>query len=141
MAVRVSKAEWIAQRLAGEQARGLFDNIPKMTGPKPPNPFGREGSLSRDLSKQITQESRRHMPGEQAKSLDQIKKAAKAGKTLWADRDSDCFASVSWTDGTCTLEFYRGGSVVYDVEMSLSEYLEFAHAPEGLGEFFNANIR
>jgi len=71
----------------------------------------------------------------------ELKKAAAAGKTLEVTRDSDCFASLEWTDGIATAEFYRGGQIVYDYPMSLDEFLEWAQADEGLGEFFNASIR
>lgn len=68
----------------------------------------------------------------------QIKDAVAAGKTLWADTPSTCFASLSYSDGVAVAEFARGGTYTYPME--LDEFLEWAQA-DSLGEYFNAEIR
>jgi hypothetical protein len=78
--------------------------------------------------------------GQKRLSLDQIKTAAKAGKTIWADAASECFAELSWRNGIAHAEFNKrnpdGG---YDYEVDLETFLEWAS--DSLGEFFNAEIR
>jgi hypothetical protein len=96
---------------------------------------------SMDLSKQIKQESRKHTPGTKATSLDQIKKAAKAGKTIWADQNSDCFESLSWSQGVAHAVFNkRDPGDGYDYDMPLEDFLDWV-SDGSLGEFFNAEIR
>jgi hypothetical protein len=74
----------------------------------------------------------------QGPSRDVFNAAAKAHKQLNANTPSTCFASLSWRDGIVAGEFYRGGSVVYDGEMTLDEFLDFAQS-DSLGEWYNAN--
>jgi hypothetical protein len=168
MAVRTNKAEWLAQRLADEQARGLYgtkhydwatgqwlnaNNTPTK-GPKPPNPFGREGSLSKQIQEQVSktvsnkfnEEKRKLASGHKRLTRDEIKNAAKAGKTLFADVPSECFSEVYWEatdddgqDGICTMEFARDGYVL-DESMSLEEFLQFA-SESSLGRYYNSVIR
>ena len=129
MAVRVSKAEWMANRLANEQARGDYVPVPKM-GPRGPNPFGEHGSLSRDaMDQQAVKERLRELAGKAPK-----------GATIHAKQPSECFVSLSWKDGIATAEFYRGGAIVYDYEMDKDEFLDWALS-DSLGGFFNDVIR
>jgi hypothetical protein len=170
MAVRINKAEWIAQRLADEQARGLYGNKrfdwttnqwTKPDGtptkePKPPNPFGRDGSLAKQLTRDVSQtvndkrneEKKKLTSGQKRLTRDEIKKAVKSGKTIWADSASDCFYSLSWspdpdgdgTEGTVHAEFNkRNPNGGYDYDVDLDTFLDWAS--DSLGEFFNAEIR
>jgi hypothetical protein len=170
MAVRVPKAEWLAQRLAAEQARGLYgtkhydwatgqwlnaDNTPTK-GPKPPNPFGREGSLSQQISRDVNktindkrnEEKKKLASGQKRLTRDEIKTAVKSGKTIWADAASDCFYSLSWrpdpdgdgTEGTAHAVFNkRDSGEGYDYDVDIDTFLDWAS--DSLGQFFNAEIR
>ena len=87
------------------------------------------------IKQTISEEQKKQGP-----TRDEIQKAAKAGKTLYANMPSSCFASLSWHKGVATMEFYRGGAIVYDEPMSLANFLDWA-AAESLGQYFNAEIR
>jgi hypothetical protein len=170
MAVRTNKTEWLAQRLAEEQSRGMYGNKrfdwstnqwvkPDGTptkGPKPPNPFGREGSLSnqimRDVNKTINdkrnEEKRKLTSGQKRLTRDEIKTAVKAGKKIYADAASDCFYSLSWradpngdgTEGTAHAVFNkRDSGEGYDYDVDIDTFLDWAS--DSLGQFFNAEIR
>jgi hypothetical protein len=98
---------------------------------------------SKEVAKEANKAIKQTISDEQKKqgpTRSEIQKAAKAGKTLYANTPSTCFASLSWRKGVATAEFYRGGAIVYDYEMSLDEFLDWAQ-DESLGEFFNAEIR
>ena len=130
-----------------EQSRALSKQLETFRNQAQRDKYGSANLLSRDLSKELKQAQQSTRPGEKASSRAQIKQRAKNGATLWADQDSECFASVSWEadddtgeDGTCTLEFWRGGQVVYDVDMTFDEFLEFANS-DSLGGYFNDFIK
>lgn len=126
----IEEARALTRQLETLRTKALFDQY----GP---------ANLTKTLDKQMNKMVKKAVNGkrQQATSLDQIKRAAAAGKTIYADQDSDCFASLSWTNGIATAEFYHGGSIVYDYPVSLEQFLEWANAEEGLGEYFNAEIR
>lgn len=148
MAVRVSKLEWMAQRLAEEEARGLWggkhfdwstrqwlkpNGEPISRGTKGPNPLGREGSLSKQLERQLQNEINRAA----------IDKAPK-GSTITANIPSTCLASLTFKvgkegAGIATAEFYRGGSVIYQYEMSKEEFADWINSGS-LGKYGNGNV-
>lgn len=70
---------------------------------------------------------------------DEMKAAVKAGKSLHALMPSTCLQSLTYKDGVATAEFYRGGAVVYDYEMSLEEFIDWAESGS-LGKYGNENV-
>jgi hypothetical protein len=150
MAVRTNKAEWLAQRLADEQARGLYGNKrfdwstnqwvkPDGTPakrPKPPNPFGKEGSLSKQIDKQLAGfEKDRQKAANQA-----VANAAPKHARLIADVDSTCFEDVTWKDDVLTCTFWRGGQLVYQYfDVSRDDFVDMVSG--SMGSWFNENLR
>jgi hypothetical protein len=128
----LDEARALTKQLETLRTKALFDQY----GP---------ANLTKTLDKQINKETKKALGekqrgGQQATSLDQIKKAAAAGKTLWADQDSDCFASLSWQNGIATATFYHGGQIEYTYDVDLETFLEWANS-DSLGGFFNDVIR
>jgi hypothetical protein len=150
MAVRTNKAEWLAQRLADEQARGLYGNKrfdwstnqwvkPDGTpakGPKPQNPFGKEGTLSKQIDKQLA-----GFEKDRQKAVNQevANKAPKHARLI-ADLDSSVFESVTWKDNVVTATFFRGGAIVYYYDVTRDEFVDWVSSGS-LGQYFNAEIR
>jgi hypothetical protein len=95
---------------------------------------------SQAIKNKFNEEKKKLASGKKRLTLDQIKTAAKAGKTIYADAASECFSELSWRDGIAHAEFNKrnpdGG---YDYEVDLDTFLEWAS--DSLGEFFNAEIR
>jgi hypothetical protein len=91
-------------------------------------------SINKQLKAATNRELKKHGP-----TRGEILTAAKAGKRLIANTPSDCFASVEWKDGICTMEFARDGYVL-DEPMDVEDFLDFAQA-DSLGKFYNAEIR
>ncbi len=90
---------WQQARLDAEAARGLYggnryvngqwvtaNGSPEQRAPKPPNPFGKQGSLSKQLDRQLQKEINRAV-------------ATKAPKdaTLRANVDSTCLADLTFS--------------------------------------------
>jgi hypothetical protein len=146
MAIQTKTEAWFRQRLALE--RGLYSP----TGPvsrylagqpfeksQRPNAFGREGTLSKLANKLAEQ----HIGAATKQTLlDALGKSGeKLGKkqSVVADVDSTCFEDLRWRNGIATATFYRGGDIVYDYPISLSEFLDWCSG--SLGEYFNAEVR
>jgi hypothetical protein len=127
---KYTKAErdaWQAQRIAGEKARGLHSaGINAL--PKAPNPFGREGSLSKQIDRSLQKEANRAA----------IEKAPK-GSTITANIPSTCLESLSWKDGVATATFYRGGAITYEYEVDRETYISWINSGS-LGKFGNEEI-
>ena len=143
---RVSKAEWMAQRLAGERARGQgqhaagVNRLPRYDAATM-NPFGSHGKLAEAINKPIGETVKA-----KSRQIDrELAHAAPKGSTIEATTPSTCLASLSWqadedgdgNDGTVTYEFYRGGSLVYEDDCTLDEFLEWAES-DSLGQTGNA---
>jgi hypothetical protein len=150
MAVRVSKLEFMAQRLAAEQARGLYgnkqfdwstrqwvkpDGTPAKT-PSPPNAFGKTGTLSKQIDKQLA-----GFEKDRQKAVNQAvaNKAPKHARLVF-NGDSTCLAELTWKDGVATATFFRGGAVVYDYPMSRDEFIEWVSSDDGIGRYGNDNV-
>jgi hypothetical protein len=112
----------------------------------------RNKQIMKDVSKTIndkfTEEKKKLASGQKKLTLGEIKKAAKAGKHIYADAASECFYSLSWhadpdgdgTDGTAHAVFNkRDPGDGYDYDVDLDTFLDWAS--DSLGEFFNAEIR
>jgi hypothetical protein len=112
----------------------------------------RNKQIFKDVNKAIKDkfnaEKKKLASGQKRLTLDEIKSAAKAGKTIHADAASECFYSLSWradpdgdgTDGVAHAEFNkRNPNGGYDYDVDLDTFLEWAS--DSLGEFFNAEIR
>jgi hypothetical protein len=112
----------------------------------------RNKQIMRDVNKTIkdkfNEEKKKLASGQKRLTLDQIKKAARGGKRIFADAASECFAELSWradpdgdgTDGTAHAVFNKrdsGGGYDYDVD--LDTFLDWCS--DSLGQFFNAEIR
>jgi hypothetical protein len=145
---KYTKAErdaWQSNRIADEVARGLYgnkmwngkawvqpDGSPIPRAPKAPNPFGREGSLSRSIDKQLKSYDKFVQ-----KTVNQaVANAAPKHARLIADVPSTCLDSLTWKDGVATATFYRGGAVVYDYEMSRDEFIDWV-SDGSLGKYGN----
>jgi hypothetical protein len=107
--------------------------------------YGPAKLLSRDLSKDIKREMQRHAPGKKAANLDEVRKAAKSGKRLFADVSSTCFESLSWvadpdgdgSSGTITGTFYHGpGDATYSGPCDLEDFIDATSG--SLGEAYAA---
>jgi hypothetical protein len=98
----------------------------------------RKKATTANVSKFLKDRYHAKQQGNALPNRDDIDKAAKAGHTLRADLPSTCFESVTWKDGIVTGTFYRGGAIVYDGEMDLDEFIDFASS-DSLGEWYNAN--
>ena len=90
--------------------------------------YGPAKLLSRDLTKDVTNVTKGRT---KATSLDQIKKAVQAGKVLHADIPSTCFSDLAFypdpddpTTGTIVGTFYHGGSLTYEGDADLDEFLD-----------------
>jgi len=69
-------------------------------------------------------------------------KRATRAKTLKADTSgSECFDSLTYKDGTVTASFIGPSAGEWQYEMSLKEAREWFNSEDGLGEYFNENIR
>jgi hypothetical protein len=95
---------------------------------------------SQAIQDTLTGEKKKLASGQKRLSLDEIKAAGRAGKTIYADAASDCFYSLSWKDGVAHAEFNKrnpdGG---YDYDVDLDTFLDWTTG--SLGEFFNYEIR
>ena len=137
---RARGAQIEALRLKAMADKNLLDPSRSVFGPK--------GSLSKSINEQTRdvvndkrkEEQEKLASGKKRPTLDQIKTAAKAGKTIWADAASECFSELYYRNGIVHAEFNKrnpdGG---YDYEVDLDTFLEWAS--DSLGEFFNAEIR
>jgi len=104
----------------------------------------RSKALQKEIEKTLSDARKGAMQsGKKAMSRDEVTKAAKSGKRLYADVPSDCFDELSWSSkdgGTAHAEFAKrnpdGG---YDYDCDLDTFL--AWCSDSLGEFFNAEIR
>ena len=144
-----------------EQSRAASKNLEAAREQAMRDKYGKSNMLAKEISDRLNKSLNEFISGKRGEAKQQfgeqnadqgltrskIKQLARDGKTLYASQPSDCFASVSWDadddsgeDGTCTLEFYRGGAVVYDVDMTLDEFLDFTSA-DSLGGYFNDFIR
>lgn len=144
------KQEWQRQRIRGELASGRINSTPQIEAflqgkPMPPNkPSGDVlGKLNLDLAK-LNKQINQNIHASEADNkkepkLSEIRKAAKEGQTLFASQPSTCFTEVSWTDGVASLTFAHKTVMTVDIEMDLDEFLDFAHAPEGMGARFNSD--
>ncbi len=85
------------------------------------------------------------------KIKEELGDAVKPGDVLTIDKPSTCFKSVSWEatgeedddgeiEGVATGIFHRGGALVYDYQMTLSDFLDWS-ADESTGSYFNENVR
>jgi len=92
------------------------------------------------INEKFGAEKQKLTSGQKRLSLDEIRSAAKRGKTIYADAASECFESLSWRKGIAHAEFNkRNPNGGYDYEIDLDTFLEWAS--DSLGEFFNAEIR
>jgi hypothetical protein len=105
---------------------------------KPNGTTARKKATTEMVSRTLKENYRKRNEGKKQLTADEINAAAKAGHKLRADLPSTCFESVTWKDGIVTGTFYRGGSIVYDGEMSLDEFQDFASS-DSLGQWYNAN--
>ena len=63
-------------------------------------------------------------------------------KTLSADcSGSECFDALTYKAGTVTASFIGPSSGEWTFDMSLKEAREWFNSEDGLGEFFNENVR
>jgi hypothetical protein len=112
----------------------------------------RNKQIMRDVNKTIkdkfNEEKKKLASGQKQLTRGQIKSAVKAGKTIYADVASECFASLSFRadpdgdgqDGTAHAVFNkRDPGDGYDYDIDLDTFLEWAS--DSLGQFFNAEIR
>jgi hypothetical protein len=68
-------------------------------------------------------------------------KRASRAKTLVADTSgSECFASLTYQDGTVTADFIGPTAGIWEFDMSLSEAREWFDS-DSLGGYFNDEIR
>jgi hypothetical protein len=161
---------WGAARLAQERAaaaaaRGVhsagINALPKidalvprarvMIGAEPrpeytPNQRAIFAKITRDIAEKVKAKTNTKLSPEAARKQSAIDRAsarrAPKNSTIHATTPSSCFASVSYNkaDEICTMEFWRGGAIVYDEPMSLDEFLDFAES-NSLGLYFNDEIR
>lgn len=140
-------SSWQQSRLDAEADRGLYGgnryvngqwvtaNGQPVTRPaKPPNPFGKNGTLSQQIAKSLKENA----PKAVLDNINQIKRA----KTLVAVADdSECFSDLRYSakDGGVYATFRRDGTE-YFYPMDRTDALEW-FADSSLGGFFNAEIR
>jgi hypothetical protein len=67
-------------------------------------------------------------------SVDEIRHAAKTGKTLHITTPSTCFDSLTWKDGVVSAVFQNGYS--YSTDLDLDTFMQWS-ADGSLGKFFN----
>jgi hypothetical protein len=131
MAERISKAEWMAQRLAAERARGLRGSV---------KPLPQASALSRSIAKGLS----RGLP----KATAPTPAPPKAGhnflrfrRPIVADAsDSQCFSDLRFSpkDGGVYAEFRRDGSQ-YFYPMTRADAREWFG--DDLGRYFNSSVR
>lgn len=135
MPARVSKEQWMADRLAGERARGQhsskINQLPVYNKDKM-DFFGPQGKSAKLINEPIAQTTK----AKASQLTRQIGHNAPKGSTINSNVDSDCLASLSWKDGVATAEFYRGGAVVYDYPMELEEFLDWVDS-DSIGKYGN----
>lgn len=123
------------QNLTAKQRQDFLDGKP--VPQQKVNPFtqlNRElGGLSKQANKNVhANADKGHKP-----KLSEVRKAAKAGQTLFAATPSTCFSEVSWTAGVASLTFANKTEGTWDIEMSLDEFLDFTKG--SMGQNFNAD--
>jgi hypothetical protein len=156
---KADKAAWQRSRIAQHVAKGQLqptDNINKFLAGKtlpqtlfpyhgrlapqdalkglPPAQFKEANKTANKLSKQAITAARKT----QGVPRREIDGPAKAGKTLVATNESDCFDSLTWRNGIATATFAKDGSV-YEYDVDLDAFIEWCG--DSLGEYFNAEIR
>jgi hypothetical protein len=140
MPARVSKAEWMAERLTGERARGVYSHMSGVNqlpryNKATMDPFGPHGKIAKQtaaLDKQLA---------ERTKEVDRmIADKAPKGSTIHSTVPSTCLAKLSWRDNVAYFSFYRGGSIDYSEPMSKSDFLDWVESDEGIGKFGNAFV-
>jgi hypothetical protein len=131
---KAQRDAWQATRLAAERARGQHSS--KINAlPRAPNPFGPQGTLAKAINEPIAATVKAKQ-----KELDRsIASKAPKGSTIHSTVDSTCPADLSWKDGVATAEFYRGGQLIYDYDMSLEDFLEWVES-DSIGQFGNAYV-
>jgi hypothetical protein len=134
---------WQQARLDAEAARGLYggnrwngtqwvkpDGSPVQRAPKPPNPFGREGSLSKTLDKQLQRAVNQAVADHAPKNA-----------TLRANVDSSVFEDVTWHDNVLHVRFFRGGQIDYSFpDVSKDDFVDMVSSGS-LGSWFNQNLQ
>jgi hypothetical protein len=136
---------WQAARLDAEARAGMYggnrwngtqwvnaNGAPVPRAPKPP--FGKSGSLSKTLDKQLQREINKAVAPKL--SRDQLNSAARAHKTLVADTPSECFDSVSFKDGICTCVFARDG-YIWEQSMDANDFMDLFGSGDSLGVAWN----
>jgi len=106
------------------------------------NVFGKQGTIAEQVNKQIDQQ-RKELAAKPKKgpTLGQIKAAVRAGKNLHAETPSTCLASLTYNgkDQVAVAEFYRGGAITYEYDMTVEEFLDWAQSGS-LGKYGNENV-
>jgi hypothetical protein len=144
---KAQRDEWQRGRIKSELERGAYQSTQKIDaflggkslpkGKPQPSPFDKINRDLGNLNKQINQNIHASEATKKRPSKGTIQRAAAAGKTLFASQPSTCFTEVSWTDGVASLTFAHKTVMTVDIEMGLSEFLDFANADEGMGRRFN----
>lgn len=137
-------SSWQQSRLDAEAARGLYggnrwdgtqwvgpNGQPVARAPKPPNPFGKNGTLSQQIDKSLKLNAPKVKP-----SRDQVREAAKSHKTLVVTTASTCFDSVSFKDGLATFVFARDG-YVWEQSMDVDDFIDDFASGDLLGVTWN----
>jgi hypothetical protein len=123
------------QNLTAKQRQDFLDGKKVPRGGDVFKQLNRElGNLNKQINKNIHASEDK---GKKGPSLSGVKKAAKAGQTLYASAPSTCFSEASWTEGVASLTFANKTQGTWDIEMTLSEWIDFCTG--SLGQNFNAD--
>jgi hypothetical protein len=132
-------SSWEEARARGKQTEAL--RMKAMADKNALNPsrgvFGREGTLSKQIDKQLAGFEKDRQKAANAA----VANAAPKHARLIADLDSECFEKVTWKDDVLTCTFWRGGQLVYDYfDQTRDDFVDMVSSGS-LGKFFNDNIR
>lgn len=129
------------QNLTAKQKQDYLDGKPVKLG----DPFKElNKKLNREINQAIQEKVNEALGkgkhgGKIAKTKSEVRKAAAAGETLYANVDSTCFSELSWTDGVATGTFWGPKAGTWDWPCDLETFIEWTSG--SLGEFFNDEIR
>jgi len=92
------------------------------------NVFGKHGTLSKSINKQLKKEVNKAV-------ADKAPKHAR----LISEVPSTCLSDLSWKDGVAEYSFYRGGKIDYATPMSKSEWLDWVGS-DSIGAYGNQSV-
>lgn len=140
------KIDWAARNAAHAaevKARDAARGVGQVPSSRPPNPFGKSGTLAKQVNDAIDKQLKELAPKKKSKgpSLDQIKAAVRAGKNLHAETPSTCLELLTYRgkDQVAVARFYRGGQIEYEYPMDVEDFLDWAQS-NSLGKYGNAYV-